>query len=107
MVGVPMLAGFISKLLFATAALEGSPRKVFFTLIVLAISTILNAVYFLHTVVRIYTPENIPEECRGIHIRMPVGVMLAMLCLILMNFVLGLMSQPITELIRLGIGMFA
>lgn len=107
MVGVPMLAGFISKLLFATAALEGSPKKVFATLIVLAISTILNAVYFLHTVVRIYTPENIPEACQGIHIKMTKGSVVGMICLILMNFILGLMSQPITDLIQLGIEMFA
>lgn len=106
MVGIPMLSGFISKLLFATAALEGSPRKVFYTLIVLAVSTVLNAVYYLHTVIHIYTPKEIPEECRGIHIRMTPGVALAMICLILMNFILGLMSQPITDLIQLGIEMF-
>ncbi len=53
MVGIPMLAGFISKLLFATAALGAGSNKVLVTLIVLAVSTILNAVYFLHTVIRI------------------------------------------------------
>ena len=41
-----MLAGFISKLLFATSALQ-SPHKMIPTLIVLAVSTILNAIYFL------------------------------------------------------------
>lgn len=107
MVGVPMLAGFISKLLFATAALEASPNKIFSTLIVLAISTILNAVYFLHTVIGIYTPVDAPKEYKGVRIRMTAGLALAMFCLILMNFVLGLMSQPITDLIQLGIEMFA
>lgn len=55
MVGFPMLGGFISKILFAQAAV-GHAYKMLPTLIALAISTILNTVYFLKTVIRIYTP---------------------------------------------------
>lgn len=107
MVGVPMLSGFISKLMFATAALGAAPKKVLITLIVLAISTVLNAVYYLHTVVRIYTPVNVPKEFEGVHIHVSKGVAFAVFCLICMNFVLGLLSQPITDLIQIGIEMFA
>jgi multicomponent Na+:H+ antiporter subunit D len=107
MVGIPMLAGFISKLLFATAAVGASPKKVLVTLIVLAISTILNAIYFLHTVVRIYTPVNVPEAYRNVRIHPSRGTVIALTCLIAMNFILGLMSQPLTDLIQLGIEMFA
>lgn len=107
MVGIPMLAGFISKLLFATAALGADPKKTLVTLIVLAVSTVLNAVYFLHTVIRIYTPVNIPENVKGIHIHVKAGAAAALVALILMNFVLGLLSQPITDLIHAGIDMFA
>lgn len=45
MVGVPMFAGFISKLLFAQATVNNT-LKMLPTLIALAISTILNAIYF-------------------------------------------------------------
>ncbi|MBS6397444.1 MAG: sodium:proton antiporter [Clostridiales bacterium] len=107
MVGIPMLAGFISKLLFATAALGASPMKVLSTLIVLAVSTVLNAVYFLHTVIRIYTPVDVPEEFKGTRIRTGAGAAAALFCLIIMNFLMGLLSQPITDLIHLGIEMFA
>lgn len=55
MVGIPMFSGFVSKLLFAQAAM-GHARKMLPTLITLAISTVLNAVYFMKTVIRIYTP---------------------------------------------------
>lgn len=109
MVGVPMLAGFISKLLFATAALEADPGKILPTLVVLAVSTVLNAVYFLHTVVRVYTPAEVPEM-KGIdtkvHFKPPVMGMIAMVSLMVLNFVLGLFSQPITDLIQTGIRMF-
>ena len=107
MVGIPMLAGFISKLLFATAALGAGPKKVLVTLIVLAVSTILNAVYFLHTVVRIYTPVEIPKEYEHVHVHVSAGVAFALLWLIFLNFAMGMMSQPITDLIQTGIGMFA
>lgn len=107
MVGIPMLAGFISKLLFATAALGASSSKVLVTLVVLAVSTILNALYFLHTVVRIYTPTGAPEEFQNVHVRMSTGAAAAVSCLILLNFVMGLMSQPLTDLILSGIGMFS
>ena len=55
MVGVPMFSGFISKLLFSQAAVQND-GKMLPTLIVLGISTILNAIYFMKTVIRIYTP---------------------------------------------------
>lgn len=107
MVGTPMLAGFISKVLFATAALGAAPKKVLVTLIVLAVSTILNAIYFLHTVVRVYTPVGEPEEYKGLHVRPPAGAAFALLCLIFINFAMGMLSQPITDLIQAGIWMFA
>lgn len=107
MVGTPMLAGFISKLLFAMAALGATSEKVLITLIVLAVSTILNAVYFLHTVVRIYTPVNVPEEYKYMRVHASPGTAAALFWLIFLNFFMGMMSQPITDLIRFGIEMFA
>ena len=50
MVGIPMFSGFVSKLLFAQAAVLVPNWKLLPTLIVLAVSTILNAIYFLKTV---------------------------------------------------------
>lgn len=107
MVGIPMLGGFISKLLFAQAGLVAEPNKTISTLIVLAISTILNAIYFLHTVIRIYTPIWDETKVISVRIKATFGVGLALFCLIFINFVLGLCSQPITNLILQGIQMFA
>ena len=58
MIGIPLFAGFTSKVYFALATLESSPFKLWTAMIALAISTVLNAVYFLHTVLTIYTPVN-------------------------------------------------
>ncbi|MCQ2082430.1 MAG: sodium:proton antiporter [Lachnospiraceae bacterium] len=56
MVGFPLFSGFISKLQFMDVASALSYSKMLPALIVLGISTILNAIYFMKTVLRIYTP---------------------------------------------------
>ncbi len=109
MVGFPMFAGFISKILFAQAAVE-SLHKVLPTLIALALSTILNAVYFMKTVIRIYTPEKKSVAAQKGHtmIRImdnPVKSA-ALVCFILLNLILGLCSEPIVRLFQNGLNMF-
>ncbi len=50
MIGIPVFAGFSSKLLFAeAAAISGSRIKLFLTMILLAVSSLLNALYFIRT----------------------------------------------------------
>lgn len=107
MVGVPLFAGFISKLLFAEAAVSmvGS-GKMLPVLIVLGISTILNAIYFIKTVIRIYTPvEN--SEYRTIKMSEVKLYSLILILFIILNLVLGCNSDPVVEMIRQGLGMFA
>lgn len=104
MVGVPLFAGFISKLLFAQAAILNT-RKMLPALIVLAISTILNAIYFMKTVIRIYTPVEGNDE--RITMRQEKVYALTCICFIILNFFLGMGSQPIVDWISAGIDMFA
>lgn len=106
MVGFPMLSGFISKLLFATSALE-SPHKMLPTLIVLAVSTTLNAVYFLRLVITLYSrrrPKDAPIS--EVKVRSSWHLRLAILCFIAVNLVLGMSSQPIVQAITDGLAMF-
>jgi len=109
MVGVPMFAGFISKLFFSQAAV-GHTVKMLPTLIALAVSTILNAVYFMKTVIRIYTPlkaETLPEGYEEILVRQQPAKSVAMILFILLNVMLGLSSEPVIGLIRQGLEMFS
>ena len=109
MVGFPMLAGFISKLLFATSALQ-SPNKMIVTLIGLAVSKTLNALYFLRLVITLYSRKG-DRETRGAKERSAVRksswkLRLAVVCFIFLNLVLGLKSQPIVQAIADGLLMF-
>lgn len=113
MVGFPMFSGFISKLLFARAAVV-SPVKMLPTLVALAISTILNAIYFMKTVIRIYTPSRTQEitdvdfaSFRRITWKEQPGKNRALVLFMILNVVLGLSSEPMVNLIRRGLEMFA
>ena len=108
MVGMPIFSGFISKLLFSQAAI-GHTYKMLPTLVALAISTILNAIYFMRTLIRIYTPvrEDIDaKEGRVISLKEQPAKSVALVCFIILNLVLGLNSDPIVNLIQRGLGMF-
>ncbi len=104
MVGVPIFAGFISKILFAQAAIRNT-GKLLPTMIVLAVSTILNAIYFMKTVIRIYTP-NPDSGFTGIALKKEKLYALAIVLFVALNIALGMSSQPVVNAIETGLKMF-
>lgn len=103
MVGIPLFSGFISKLLFAEASVRNS-GKMLPALIALAVSTVLNAIYFMKTVIRIYTPMN--TEQKSVRLKNHRMFAAAMACFIALNVFLGLCSDWIVDLIETGLEMF-
>ena len=105
MVGLPAFAGFVSKILFAQAALR-NVGKMLPVLIVLGISTILNAIYFLKTVIRIYTPVE-TTYYKTLTIKNQKLYSVTIVLFIIINFILGLLSGAVTGWITLGLEMFS
>ena len=105
MVGVPMFSGFISKLLFSQAVVQND-GKMLPTLIVLGISTILNAIYFMKTVIRIYTPVE-EGEYPTVQWQDNKIYTAVLICFVVLNILLGVCSQPIVDLIESGLNIFA
>ena len=110
MIGFPLFSGFISKILFAQAAVDEA-GKMLPTMIALALSTILNVVYFMRAVLVIYTPtgyvsSGAGEGCTRVGMQTHPEKTVVFVCFILLNLVLGLMSQPVVELCARGLGMF-
>ena len=105
MVGVPLFSGFISKLLFAQAAVQNDV-KMLPALIILGISTILNAIYFMKTVIRIYTPVE-ERKYESITFKDMKLYVATLACFIILNVVLGVSSQPIADIIGQGLAMFS
>ena len=105
MVGVPIFAGFISKMLFAFAGF-GLTNKTLPTLITLAISTILNSIYFLRTAIRIVNTQDVSTE-PFITFKNQKSYAFLLLIFISLNILIGLHPQPIIDLIENGLSMFA
>ncbi len=105
MVGVPLFSGFISKLLFAQAAVQVE-GKMLAALIVLGISTVLNAIYFMKTVIRIYATTGDTAYPNMTFKQMKVHAVV-LVFFILLNVILGVSSQPIVDMIEQGLAMFA
>lgn len=106
MVGIPFFGGFMSKLCFATAAMQAGGVRMLLVLLVLAISTMLNTMYFLRTVITIYRPatQEYPEA-HGFKPR--ASFVFAMVVAIGVNVALGVCAQPMLSAIAAGLLSFA
>lgn len=106
MIGIPLLAGFISKISFATAAMQISDTKLYLAMLALAFSTILNAMYFVKAISTIFAADY--KENNGYkRYRSTANFVLACVAFCVVNFVLGMSAQPILDFIQAGLGMFS
>ena len=108
MVGVPLLAGFSSKYLFISSAVtEGVPVwMMIVSLMALAASTVLNAIYFLRTMITIYLPVDKNEKVSKNNFKPNVFTYIGVNGLILLNLLLGLFLSPIVKMLSDGIDKF-
>ena len=104
MIGIPPTMGFISKYLFAVSAFR-SDLKMIPTLIVLAISTVLNTVYFARTLIRIYHTAEGGHPGR-IKISQQKQFAVSAGFLIAMNLAAGISSQPLVNLLNGSLNLF-
>jgi len=107
MIGIPVFSGFSSKLLFAgAAAASGSDVKLILVMLVLALSSLLNAMYFIRTLIRIYT---VPEKGYAVssgRVHHHPEYMTSSVILVAANLFLGLFSWMAVDLIQKGLSMF-
>ena len=102
MIGIPIFAGFSSKLFFAMAAADKGGIKLILVMLTLATSSVLNAMYFIRTLIRIYTPAQDTE----MRVRHGLDYNIPMIVLTLGNLAMGLFSWVFAQLIGQGLGMF-
>ncbi|MCR5824749.1 MAG: sodium:proton antiporter [Lachnospiraceae bacterium] len=110
MVGIPFFPGFVSKLNFASAACEAGSVKMIVILVALAISTILNCLYFFRALIALYTPvRDMAGELREEvdNTRPTVKYIATMACFIAVNLFAGTFSDLIIKLITQGLKMFS
>ena len=99
MIGLPLTAGFIVKYLFGRdALLSPSYLKMILTLAVIAVSTVLNALYFTRAILR--------EDIRRVRIREEKGYFAAGLVFLVLNLLLGIQAGAFLQIIREGLQLF-
>jgi len=106
MVGFPFLGGFASKLNLALAAMEGLNMRAVLVLVTLVISTWLNTVYFLRTVITLYRKPLEGAEYPVEKGRRGFIFNAALVAFSALNIVLGLYSQQLVNMITSGLAMF-
>ena len=104
MVGVPLFGGFLSKVYFASSALDFGGIRAVIVLAALAVSTLLNTMYFLHTVISIYRPatQEVPAYSKPSKLSSA-----ALWTMAAVNVALGTLSVPLYQAIARGLDMFS
>lgn len=105
MIGIPFFAGFVSKVYLTTASIEYESLKTWVAIGALAISTLLNACYYIPAVLNLFThpKEDRFKDCK---VHLHKSYVIALVIFIALNFVIGTFSQPIVQAIQSGIAMF-
>ena len=107
LVGVPLLSVFMTKVTLVQAAIDVGGRHMGLVLIAVAISTLLNAVYFLGTTVNLFTPTKEGDEVLKPTVRKNPFTAIALIGMIALNIAMGLLSQPFLSALAEGLAKFA
>ena len=107
LVGIPLLSVFMTKITLVQAAIDVGGRHMGLVLIAVAISTLLNAVYFLGTAVNLFTPTKEGDEVLKPTVRKNPFTSVALIGMIVLNLAMGLLSQPILSALAEGLKNFA
>ena len=104
MIGLPLTMGFMSKYLFALSAFRANVKMVP-TLIILALSTVLNTLYFARTVLRIYGhPAEAPAG--SLPVRSQRSYAAAAVLFAIINLAAGVAASPLIDILERGLAMF-
>jgi len=107
LVGFPFLSVFMTKVTLTQAAIEVGGRHMAIVLVAVAISTLLNAKYFLGTTINLFTPRKEGERVLKPTVRKNGFTAIALLGLIALNLFMGLASQSFLSALAQGLARFA
>ena len=103
MIGIPLFAGFITKLTLTQAALSHGHVKMVAAIVVIVVSTVLNALYYIPAVSTLFSSRKdlTPFRNRYAHYRAPYVA--AMVLFILANLCVGTFAGPLLDAIFAGL----
>ena len=107
MIGIPACAGFASKFALTSSALQSDFAIP--AVIALAVSSVLNALYYIPVVIVILTRNNnlnLNLKSKVAQIKFPLSYQISIWIFIALNFILGLCFVPLLNLITKGVSVF-
>ena len=102
LIGIPMFGGFITKLNMAQAAFEKGGVMQWVLLAALVVSTILNLMYLMRTVITLYRNQK-PDQTK---VKTGIGSGISAAVLGAMSLAVGLLAEPLMRMIQMGLEMF-
>ena len=105
--GVPLLSVFMTKVTLTQAAIEVGGRHMGIVLGAVAISTLLNAVYFLGTAMTLFIPTKEGDVVLPPTVRKNPFTTVGLVGLMALNLAMGLFSQPLLSALAEGLARFA
>ena len=102
MIGIPLFAGFAAKVFFASATMA-QPVKMWMTLLTLALSTVLNALYYIPAVTVLWSrpAEGETGEKQPVYPAFAVSTVVFIAAV----FFLGICYEPVVTLIQNGLAL--
>jgi len=108
LIGIPFFAGFPSKFYLANAALSQGGHGAWIAVIVLALSTFLNALYYVPALYKLYSNDNtqgIAQTTGTLPTGKPamrLSLVSALVCLMVANIALGVFYVPLLDALEKG-----
>ena len=107
LVGLPFLSVFMTKITLVQASIDVGGRHMAIALAAVALSTILNAKYFLGTAMELFTPKKPGDRVLPPTVRKNGFTAIGLIGLIALNLFMGLASQPVLSALAQGLAKFA
>ena len=105
MIGIPFFAGFVTKLELTQAALESGTATMAIALAAIAVSTLLNALYYIPIIFNLFTrPEKSEYSDIRLHCRPDYAI--SLVTFIALNLGFGAFSDSLVGAVRRGLELF-
>ena len=106
MIGIPLFAGFVTKLFLTRALLSLVSWKLWAGLFALVFSTVLNALYYLPAVSLLFAKRR-DDRFSGIRASLCPSYLFAILVFIVLNLLIGCFSGSVTRIIETGLSVLS
>lgn len=105
MIGIPFFSGFVTKLYLTDAAIANGSHRMLVAVIVIAISTLLNALYYVPVVFNLFSKRR-DDKFSDVKATYHIEYAAAMVIFIVLGIAFGTFSENIVGAIRDGLSMF-